>query len=309
MSGQTESSSRRLPWLVMRGLMLVAAHLPNPVQRAVARGLGAILARLPLARRRIALDNLALAFPVLDEADHRRILRASLRYWAQTATELAACAGRVIAAEELAQRVDIQGVDHLDRARAEGRGVIALTAHFGNFPWIVLALAARGYPVAAVYKEASDFAPDFFGDMMLNYGVTPIRVSARERSGLARRILRALHEGRVVLMHMDQSAANGLPVSFFGRPAWTATGPVVLARRSGAPIVPMFMYHRGAGHRLVIQPPYSLSQQADKEAALREDVQRLSEMIEQVVRTAPEEWYWVHRRWKRPARASGGSAT
>jgi lauroyl/myristoyl acyltransferase len=66
----------------------------------------------------------------------------------------------------------------------------------------------------------------------------------------------------------------------------------------------MFMHHQGAGHLLVIQPPYPLSRQADKEAALREDVQRLSEVIEQVVRDTPQEWYWVHRRWKRPARAS-----
>lgn len=303
MSGRTESSSRRLPWLAMRGLMLLAAHLPDQVQQAAARGLGEILAHLPLARRRIALNNLALAFPMLDEANHRQILQASLRYWTQTAIELAACAGHIIAAEELARRVDIQGLDHLDRALAEGRGVIALTAHFGNFPWIVLALAARGYPAAAVYKEASDFAPNFFGEIMQNYGVTPIRVITHERSGLARPILRALHEGRIVLMNMDQSTANGLPVSFFGRPAWTAIGPVVLARRSGAPIVPMFMYHRGVGHRLVIQPPYPLSRQADKEAALREDVQHLSEVIEQAVRAAPQEWYWVHRRWKRPARA------
>jgi KDO2-lipid IV(A) lauroyltransferase len=109
-------------------------------------------------------------------------------------------------------------------------------------------------------------------------------------------------------MHMDQSTPNGVPISFFGRPAWTPIGPVVLARRSGAPIVPMFMYHQGAGHRLVIQPPYPLSRQADREAALREDVQRLSEVIEQAVRAAPEEWYWVHRRWKRPSRALAPAA-
>ncbi len=303
MRSRTESSSRRLPWLAMRGLMLLAAHLPEQVQQAAARGLGGVLARLPVARRRLALDNLALAFPELDEVHQRQILQASLRHWTQTAIELAACAEGVMTPGELARRVDIEGLDHLDRALAAGRGVIALTAHFGNFSWIVLALAARGYPAAAVYKEASDFAPDFFGKIMLHHGVTPIRVITRERSGLARPILRALHEGRIVLMNMDQSTANGLPIPFFGRPAWTPIGPVVLARRSGAPIVPMFMHHQGAGHRLVIQPPYPLSRQADKEAALREDVQRLSEVIEQAVRAAPDEWYWVHRRWKRPAHA------
>ncbi len=302
MSDRTPSSPRRLPWLAMRGLMRMTAHLPDRLQQAAARGLGEILVRLPLARRRIALDNLALAFPMLDDDARRQILRTSLRYWVQTAIELAACAGRLISAEELARRVDVQGLAHLDRALAEGRGVIALTAHFGNFPWMVLALAARGYPVAAVYKEASDFAPNFFGNIMQRYGVIPIRVVGKERSALTRPILRALREGRIVLMNMDQSTPNGLPIEFFGHPAWTAVGPVVLARRSGAPIVPMFMHHQGAGHWLAIQPPYPLSRQADKEAALREDVQRLSEVIEQAVRDAPAEWYWVHRRWKRPAR-------
>lgn len=301
MNGQVGSSSRRLPWLAMRGLMLLAAHLPDQAQQGTARGLGGILAHLPLARRRIALDNLMLAFPMLDDAERRRILKTSLRYWAQTAIELAACAEGGTSTEELARRVEIQGLAHLDRALAKGHGVIALTAHFGNFPWIVLALGARGYPAAAVYKEASDFAPNFFGEIMQNYGVTPIRVIGRERTGLARPILRALHEGRIVLMNMDQSTANGLPVSFFGRPAWTPTGPVILARRSGAPIVPMFMHHRGAGHRLAIQAPYPLSEQPDKEVALRKDVQRLSELIEQAVRAEPQEWYWVHRRWKQPA--------
>lgn len=308
MSGRAESSSRRLPWLAMRGLMLLAAHSPARLQQAAASALGTSLVHLPVARRRIALDNLALAFPELTAAEQRRILQASLRHWTQTAIELAGCAEGVIDAAELARRVDIQGLEHLDRALAGGRGAIALTAHFGNFTWIAFALAARGYPAAAVYKEASDFAPDFFGKIMRNHGVVPIRVISRERSGLARPILRALQEGRIVLMHMDQSTPNGVPISFFGRPAWTPIGPVVLARRSGAPIVPMFMHHQGAGHRLVIQPPYPLSQQADREAALREDVQRLSEVIEQAVRAAPEEWYWVHRRWKRPSRALAPAA-
>jgi len=101
-------------------------------------------------------------------------------------------------------------------------------------------------------------------------------------------------------MHMDQSTANGLPVPFFGRPAWTPTGPVVLARRSGAPILPMFMYHRNGGHRLAIQTPYPLSQRTD-DSTLSEDLQRLSGLIEQVVRAEPQEWYWVHRRWKQPS--------
>jgi len=307
MNANSSASDRRLPWFAMRGLMLLTAHLPDQSQQVAAQGLADILAHLPLARRRIALDNLALAFPRLDAAERRQILRTSLRYWVQTAIELAACAGRIISAEELARRVDIQGLAYLDQARAEGHGVIALTAHFGNFPWIVLALAPRGYPAAAVYKEASDFVPNFFGSIMQRYGVIPIRVVGKERSALTRPILRALREGRIVLMNMDQSAANGLPVQFFGHPAWTPMGPVILARRSGAPIVPMFMHHQGMGHRLEIQPPYLLSQQTDKEAALREDVQRLSEVIEQAVRAEPQEWYWVHRRWKRPARASDAS--
>lgn len=287
----------------MRGLMLLAAHLPERALQRAARRLGAVLARLPLARRRIALANLAIAFPLLDGSARRRILSASLGYWVQTALELAACAERVISAEQLRRRVDIQGLAHLEQALARGRGVIAMTAHFGNFPWIPLALAARGYPVAAVYKEANDFVPDFFGRIMQDYGVRPIRVVGRERAGLARPILAALREGRIVLMHMDQSTANGVPVPFFGRPAWTPTGPVVLARRSGAPIVPMFMHHRGDGHRLAIQAPYPLGQGAD-EAALHKDLQRLSAVIERAVRAEPEEWYWVHRRWKRPSRVS-----
>ncbi|MGA0588015.1 lysophospholipid acyltransferase family protein [Dyella sp. KRB-257] len=301
MNGSPEASTRRLPWLGMRGLMLLAAHLPERVRPAAARRLGGVLVRLPLARRRIALDNLAIAFPHLDEPARRRILETSLGYWMQTTLELAACAERVISAGQLLRRVEIQGLAHLEQALAQGHGVIAMTAHFGNFPWIALALAARGYPVAAVYKEANDFVPDFFGRIMQDYGVTPIRVIGRKRAGLARPILGALREGRIVLMHMDQSTPNGLPVPFFGRSAWTPSGPVVLARRSGATILPMFMHHQGGGHRLAIQAPYPLGQQAD--GALQEDLQRLSAVIEQAVRAEPQEWYWVHRRWKRPSRA------
>lgn len=296
-SGRTQSR-RLLPRLAIRGLTGSVARLPPTGQRRVATVLGTSLAGLPLARRRIALENLALALPDLDRRAHRRILRSSLRHWVLTAIELVSCVDHRLPTRELCRRVRIVGLEHLDAALRQGHGAIALSAHMGNFPWGLLALAAHGYPVAAIYKEASDLAPGFFGRIMRDYGVTPMRVSGGHRHGLAQQALKALRAGTIVFMQIDQATASGIPIDFFGHAARTPTGPVVLARRSGAPIVPMFMYHEKTGHRLEILPVQPLATAAGTDQSICRDLRCLSFIVEDAVRRRPEEWYWVHRRWK-----------
>lgn len=282
--------------VLMRGLARLVAGLPDGARHALAVALGRGFAALPLRRRQVALANLALAFPELAPAARRALLRTSMTYWAQTVVEIMELAGRRLSAEALRARVTLDGRTHLDAALAQGRGVIALSAHVGNFPLAVFALAAYGYRTAAVYKEGSALEDGFFGHLMQAYGVTPIRVD-RHRQSVARGVLAALREGSVVLMQIDQAVRDGIPVEFFGRPARTPVGPAVLARRSGAPVLPMFMFHAGRGHRLQFAAPLALSTVADPQQALHEDVQAMTRVIEAVVRAHPAEWYWVHRRW------------
>jgi KDO2-lipid IV(A) lauroyltransferase len=289
-------ADRRAARFALRAGTRFVAHLPASVRQALASALGRGFAALPLRRRRVALDNIALAFPALSPAARRALLRATMVYWAQTVLEVADLAGRRMSDEELRARVTLEGKAHLDAALAQGRGVIALSAHIGNFPLAVLALAAYGYRVAAVYKEGSALATDFFGRLMRAYGVVPIRVD-NHRQSVARGVLSALREGGVVLMQIDQAVRDGILVEFFGRPARTPVGPAVLARRSGAPVLPMFMLHEGRNHQLDFAEPLPLDAHADPQQAVHADVQAMTRVIEAMVRAHPAEWYWVHRRW------------
>ena len=115
----------------------------------------------------------------------------------------------------------------------------------------------------------------------------------------ARALLRVLRRGEILGLLMDQDTnVQGVFAPFFGRPAHTPVGPVRLAMRTGAPLVPMALYREGEGYHLVVQPPIPLPDTGDREADLREGVARCNRTLEALIRRHPEQWVWMHRRWK-----------
>ncbi|HSF07280.1 MAG TPA: lysophospholipid acyltransferase family protein [Methylomirabilota bacterium] len=246
-------------------------------------------------RRRIALENLAQAFPEMTAAERRALCRRSWQHLGLVFVELCALLSRPL--DDLLSRIVVEGREHLDRAMAAHGRVLALTGHLGN--WEVLSVAHRvtPYPLAVVVRP-------------LDAGwINPLAERLRLRTGIElidkrkalRPILAALSRGGMVGILLDQNAtrSEGVFVPFFGRLASTSRSVALLALRTGAPIVPIFSRREGDGrHRIIVRPPLDVPETGDRETAVAELTGRCTEVIEAAIREAPEQWLWVHNRWR-----------
>jgi KDO2-lipid IV(A) lauroyltransferase len=195
--------------------------------------------------------------------------------------------------EKICSTFAIQGEEHLKRALAKGRGVIGLSAHLGNFTMIGPRLTALGYAFTAVIKHPRD---EGFARLMDSYraqvGVKTI--SARPRQLTARQIVKSLRGNEIVLLVADEFKSTGVEVEFFGRPSPAPRGPVTLALRAGAALVPMFMIRDATGLlTLHIEPELNLTQEGNLQEVVAANVALFSRTLETMVRRYPEQWNWL----------------
>jgi KDO2-lipid IV(A) lauroyltransferase len=268
---------RRAPWHTTLGWGVALGE--------TARALG--------LRRRVAEQNLALAFPERGAEERAAILAAHYHELGRVLVEYARLSDLVRAPEgQVVDRVD--GLEHLEAARVLGKGVLLLTGHFGNFE-LLGAWLGRIHPV------------DFVVQPLSNPGVDEMLARERERAGVGqipigggvRGVLQSLAANRWVALVADQDARrHGVFVPFFGRPASTPAGPARIALRTGAPIVMGFAERLLDGrHRLRILPPLIASDPAAPDAVRALTALHTAE-LERQVRARPEMWFWLHRRWK-----------
>jgi len=278
-----------------------AGRVPIPLALWLGRRLGdLVFAALP-RRRRIALANLARAYPELPVRERRRLARRACQHLGMTVVELP----RLLASplEATLARIRLEGVEHLHAAmKANGRALM-LTAHVGN--WEILCAAHRltEYGLSVVVRPLDAPWLDAVADRVRRRtGVEII-----DKRGALRPVLEALRRGHMVGILMDQNAARreGVFVDFFGHPASTSRSIAVLALRTGAPIVPIFARRGPDGaHRVIIRPALPLPTPNDAEAAVVELTARCTAEIERAIREAPDQWLWFHDRWR--TRPSGG---
>lgn len=275
----------------------------RPVPRWLRRtlyALGALLASLVWllgVRRRVVLANLRLAFPEKGEAERRAIAHRTYRNLGRLAPEFL-LVPRLTRAE-LDQVFVYDGWERYEAARARGKGVIACTAHFGNFELLAAAHTLRGVPITMVTRKmGKSGANDLWRRGRARAGVEDLVVKRGETLAAARRALAA---GRVLGYVIDQNQPRRRAVfpTFFGVPAATSPTPAVLARRTGAAVLFLLAVPMGDGrHRVLIEGPLELPDTGDhREDALR-FMQDLNDRLERRVREHPDQWYWLHRRWK-----------
>jgi len=210
------------------------------------------------------------------------------------------CATLVQPVENALARIRLDGLEHLRDAMASHGRALVLTAHVGN--WELLAVAHRltGYPLAVVVRPLdSPWLNALAERLRRKSGVEVI-----DKRGALKPVLRALAGGRMVGILLDQNAARreAVFVPFFGRAASTSKSLALLALRTGAPVVPIFIRREAAGgHRVTILPGLQAPAPSD-EGALIELTRRCTETIEAAIRAGPEQWLWIHDRWRtRPA--------
>jgi Kdo2-lipid IVA lauroyltransferase/acyltransferase len=286
----------RLVLAALTPLALFLAYLPLRAGLWVGARLGD-LAWLTLPRRRaVALDNLTRALGAETTPRERaRIGRESFRNLGMNLVE--ACVFYFRPPQLLLSRIEVRGADNLVAAAALGRGLLGLTAHLGN--WELLAASTTLTPIqlSAVYRPLGDPLLD----QILERFRGRVGVELIGKRNAIAEIRDALRRGRMVGVLLDQNASRreGVFAPFFGVPASTSKGLALIALRTGAPVVPSFIY-RTAGGRHVAEFAPALPVPADGDPAAY--TRAFNEAIEAAVRKTPDQWFWLHRRWKtRPA--------
>ncbi|HRO15395.1 MAG TPA: lysophospholipid acyltransferase family protein [Paracoccus sp. (in: a-proteobacteria)] len=278
---------------VFLGLIRLLLLLPYP-RRIPAMGWAFSHLVAPLAgwRRRIR-DNLALARPDLPAAEVRRLTRAVPDNAGRAMMEIysgAEFTSRIAAADPLTG----PGLAALERAAAEGRPVVLACAHFGNYDAIRAALAARGWPVGALYRPMNNAAFNRHYIPAIEAIAQPL--FPRGRAGLMA-MLRFLRRGGLLCLGFDQYDRHGATLRFFGLPSETVLTPAELALRHDAALIPIAGIRQpdGLSFRVQVGAPVAPGDPGAMMQALNDDLERL-------VRTHMDQWFWVHRRWK-PGRA------
>jgi len=269
--------------------------LPRAVSMVLAGLAGAVAFLLGSKYRNIALDNLRSVFgSTKSDRQIQEIARAVFVNLAKNAVELVTLPK--VSASNIDSLVSIEGRDILDRELAKGRGVIVVTGHFGNWELMPVTLRIKGYAGSVIGRRIYfDRYDRYLNSLRKAHGVEIIY-----RDDSPRKILKVLKSNGVlgIVADQDVDSVDGVFVEFFGRRAYTPLGPVSLAKVTGAPIVPAFMIREGRRHRLVFEKPIELVDTGNKDADNVENTKRWSDVVEAYIRKYPEQWVWMHRRWK-----------
>lgn len=250
--------------------------------------------------RRVALHNLRRAFPEWDETSCRRVARQTFQNFGKSFAEFLKASS--LSLEELQQRVQLQGREHIEAARAEGKGVLLITGHFGNWELMARYLTALGYPISVIARETDDPA------------TTELVTALRERSGYkvflrgnaVRYVLGCLRRNELVGILPDQNAGDVF-IEFFGQKAGCVAGPALFHLRTGAPLVPLFNVRLpGDFHRIEVLPPLRFTPTGRRQEDYGLVLQSFHDALEAYIRRYPTQWLWFHDRWKSAREQVGG---
>lgn len=266
----------------------------------VASALGARVGRLgyrPLGiRRSVTERQIAAAFPHYTPAQVLDVARRSYESLGRTSIETAVLPGTP--REELLGRFElVEGWDLLEAARAEGKGVIIVTGHLGNWEYGGAYVAARGMPFDAVTRGmANPLFDAYIRDTRAQIGFEVIH-----DADAVRRTPRALREGRVIAMVCDQDGLNlaSTFVPFFGRPAKTPRGPAVFALRLGVPLIFAASVRRPSGNYALLLTRLPVVETGNRDVDVDGIVLAYTQRLEEYVRLYPDQYFWQHRRWRR----------
>ncbi len=198
------------------------------------------------------------------------------------------------------EKVSFVGKEHLDAALSQGKGVVLVSAHFGNFPLMLLRLAQEGYATKAIVRRPRDEKiEEHFQKKRTALGLHVIYAHPRKQCVMES--FKALRNNELLFIPLDQNfgSGTGVFVEFFGEKAATATGPVLFAMKEGSPIVPIFMVRQSDDtNKIMIEPALMLESKENDQQTIEHNVARITHIIETYIRRYPQEWGWMHRRWK-----------
>lgn len=287
----------RLEYAAFLLLNTLVRTLPRGLALALGARLGALIPIIQPQRQRQALKNLRLALPQLSEQEARALLRENFRQLGITGVEMLRL-DLYHQPQTLERYFAISGLEHLHAARALGRGVFLLTGHLGFWEAGAIVLPMLGIPIDMIYKQ------------MKNPLISRKLIALREAAGgrcidkgkAARKILRSLAENRPVAVLIDQRVTRreAIRVDFFGRPANTTPIIAQLAIKQGAVVVPSFCRRLPDNrYEIVFEPMLSFAKATNPDAeTIHAATQAMTATIEAAIRRTPQQWFWLHDRWR-----------
>jgi len=291
---------RTLRYGLLRAALAIVGRLPLAWAQALGRALGTAAFHLAPGERRKALASLSIAFPELSDAARLDLARRCFRHLGTAALEMAV-APRLDAAE-FDRLVDCSGdaLAAMDRAAASGKGGVVVGAHLGNWELQAWGVARHGLPLHAVGKENVDPRLTRLIDRFRALG--GVRNIWRGQPGAAVALLRALRKGELLAMLIDQdTSVQNVFVPFFGRPAATPRAAADLVLRTGAAAVVCLIHKREDGTYRASSEEVEVPRTGDAERDAVELTARFTGRIEAAIRAHPEQWVWMHQRWKTKA--------
>lgn len=296
-------TTKAIRYFVARRMLALFFSLPAVIPLSLAHALSAVIGRIgyyfPGTYRKQAMANLRLAF---GEKKSPFELRCLMR---QVGVEVTKTVFELVYSlnpqkGQLYASVTIEGREHLDAALRKGRGVIAITAHLGNFFIIEGKLIAEGYPFYWVLKLPKDRGvAGFLETRMVHHGIRFIL--AEPDASSQKELIRCLRGNKIVGITLDQDQkAGGIPMKIMGQKVSIAPGPAILAKRTGATILPLFIIRQSDNsHKIIIEPPVERVEDMSPEHSVVLLTMKLAQIIESYIIQYPTQWYWAtkpHRR-------------
>jgi len=271
---------------------------------AASDAAGALLRRVGpvLPVHQVARINMQRCFPDAAAPEVERLLGAMWENFGRLIGEMPHLS--VFAGPEFNDRVEFIGREKLEAARDRGEPLVIISMHHSNWEVAAAAISQTGLPCHITYRAANNPLIDSrISNTRKGYGVKTL--TAKGGDG-AKALMQALKAGESVALMNDQKMNDGVEAPFFGFPAMTAPGPTRLAMRHGAKITPLSVRRLGGvKFRVEIHDPIEISGNPDKPTAIVETVTRINQWVEAEIRKAPEQWFWVHRRWAKSVYKAG----
>ena len=285
-------------YLSLRTILGIGSRIPPRLARTLGQGLSTLAFRV-MGRSRQRIDtHLEIAFPELSQEQRDTISRDCSRHFGLMVAEIAwLWRAQPVDVESVCE---IQGLEHVDQALQEGRGAIMATGHCGNWEILSARLPIGGVPLTGIARELDDPRLDrLITQLRTRFGAEMIL----RGPAAGREILRQLNNNRLVALLIDQDIRGvpGVFAPFFGRPAWTPSGVAMFALKRKIHVLSGFIHRRQDGsHKAVIHPPLPMPADGTFDDKVQELTASANAAIERQVRSFPEQWVWMHRRWRTP---------
>ena len=279
-------------YLTLKGLLRV---LPHETARGFGRAVGSLGHALDKRHREVALRNLELALPEIGPEERRRLVRDCFRHFGAALCD--AISSTRFDDREICERFTLEGWENVEAADRPGKGFFVLSPHLGFWEMVP--------PLIGLYRGRMNIVmrpPDNpFLDKELRFLRERFGNTVIPKRGAARRMMEALRQGAIVGILIDQrvQAKEGIEVPFFGRPALTTPVLARLSLRTGAPVLPVALFPEPKGrYRFIAHPPIFPPPGEEGDEAVTGLTRRYLEVAEQDIRSHPEQWLWMHRRWE-----------